>query len=304
LTVVVVILGGRGYLPRCLEALTHQADVQGVEILVPCDDRIPDVPALAVQFPAVRFVPVEGRRTYAELRAIGFGLARGEVVALTEDHCVPEAAWCARILEAHAAPHAVIGGVVDKGADTLLNWAIYLCDFSRYMSPVPEGPADYLTDCNVSYKTSRLASVRNLWTEAFHETTVHWALQDRGETLWLSPKIIVHQQRSLGFLAALHERYAFGRLFASTRVAAVGLGRRLTFAALSWLLPLHLSARVALNVLHKGRHRAVFVKALPLVLGLNSVWAWGEFVGYVTGRSAKPSAADAERLCSVDKPVH
>ncbi len=300
LSVVVVILGGRVYVPRCLEALMRQEGIQDLEIVVPYDDRIPDVPTLQAKFPAVRFLPIQGRRTYAELRAIGVGHARGEVVALTEDHCIPNAQWCARILEAHVAPHAAVGGVVDKGAtDQLLNWAVYLCDFSRYMSPVREGPADYLTDCNVTYKTGTLALIRDLWKESFHETTVHWALQNRGETLWLSPRIAVYQQRNLRFKSALHERYAFGRLFASTRVAAVSPARRAAFAGLSWLLPLYLSFRVTQNVFRKRRHRGIFVKALPLVLGLNLVWAWGEFIGYVTGRPPECSVLQTDHAFGV-----
>jgi Glycosyl transferase family 2 len=304
LSVVVVTLGGRPYVIRCLEALMRQTDADNVEIVVPCDDRISDVPSLQAQFPAVCFVRIEGWCTYAELRAIGVVQAQGEVVALTEDHCVPDPQWCVRIMEAHAASHAVIGGSVDKGrADTVLNWGVYLCDFSRYMSPVQEGPADYLTDCNVSYKAAALAPIRHLWERAFHETTVHWALRERGETLWLSPRIVVHQQRSLHFLTALRERHAFGRLFAATRVAAVSSGRRLIFAGLSWMLPLHLTARVALNVMRKRRHRRRFLKALPVVIGLNLVWACGEFVGYVTGRSAAVSKVQASGLYSVSGPV-
>ena len=37
LSVVVVMLGGRGYLPRCLDALQRQVGVARPEIIVPCD---------------------------------------------------------------------------------------------------------------------------------------------------------------------------------------------------------------------------------------------------------------------------
>ncbi len=106
LSVVVVILGGRPYLPRCLEALIPQASGEDAEIVVPCDDRIADLPEVQMLFPAVRFLAVDGHRTYAELRAFGVQESHGTIVALTEDHCTPNSDWCAQIRKAHAGPHA------------------------------------------------------------------------------------------------------------------------------------------------------------------------------------------------------
>ena len=293
LTVVVVMLEGPDYLARCLEALARQKNAPHFEIIVPCDERLGDAAALRAKYPQAQFARVPGKRTYAELRAIGVRRARGPIVALTEDHCAPEPAWCAEILNAHAAPHAAIGGAVEKGPDAALNWAIYLCDFGRYMQPVREGPAGYLTDCNVSYKRAALASLAEVWAGEFHEPVVHGTLKARGETLWLSPRIVVRQQRSLSWGSALWDRYAFGRLFASTRPeAAAPMGRAL-YAALAIALPPFIVARVATDVLRKRRHFRELARALPALILVTSAWAWGEFAGYVTGRpvdslSAKP----------------
>jgi glycosyltransferase involved in cell wall biosynthesis len=287
LSVVVVILGNRSYLLGCLEGLRRQAGVPRFEIIVPHDATLEDVPELESRFPGVTFLAHDGRRTYAELRASGFRHANGDIVALTEDHCTPEEDWCANILRLHQGPYAAVGGSVDKsGDDTVLNWAIYLNDFGRYMNPVPEGPAAYLTDCNVSYKRSHLEGLKGLWAEEFHETTVNWALLERGNTLWLSPTVVVRQQRSLQLGPALRERYEFGRLFASTRVASVGAARRLLYAAASPILPVILLGRVAKNVFGKRRAIGRFVQAVPMLVLLALMWTWGEFLGYLTGRAA------------------
>lgn len=85
-----------------------------------------------------------------------------------------------------------VGGSVDKkDSDTTLNWAIYLSDFSRYMSPVNEGVSEYLTDCNVAYKREALEEIAHLWKDEFHETTVNWTLRDQGKILHMSPKVMV-----------------------------------------------------------------------------------------------------------------
>ncbi len=287
LSVIVVILAGREYLVRCLEALERQQGVERPEILVPHDETLVGVSALGRRFRDVRFLAHEGRKTFAELRAAGFRATRGEVVALTEDHCSPEPTWCQAILDLHRGPWAAVGGPVDKrGPDTMLNWAIYLSDFGRYMNPVAEGSAGYLTDCNVAYKGASLEATAQLWQREFHETTVNWALQDQGKQLLLSRRVAVRQQRTLRLGYALGERYRFGRLFASTRVAGASPARRVFYATASVVLPAILLLRVYRNVFGKRRFDTPFLRIIPELVLLNLVWAWGEVMGYLTARAA------------------
>src|SRR5262245_23040467 len=131
LSVVVIVLGGPGNLTRCLRAL--QAQHGGAfEIIVPVDEHFAGERETSDLFPNVRILRTAGRRTYAELRSLGVRAARGRIVALTEDHCIPAPDWCEQIVRAHESPHAAVGGVVEKQADvTALNWAMYFCDYAR-----------------------------------------------------------------------------------------------------------------------------------------------------------------------------
>jgi hypothetical protein len=307
LSVVVVIFAGGKHILRCLETLACQEGMANVEILIPYDERSSGIPDLQGQFPTIRFLPVHGHCTYAQLRALGVREARGTIVALTEDHCIPERFWCARILEAHKGSHAAVGGVVEKQVpDTALNWALYLSDYGRYMSPMAEGTVDELTDCNVSYKRSALEVIADVWRNEFHEPIVHGALQARSKSLWLSPRIVVRQQRSLCLGEAIRDRYLFGRLFGSGRIIkrqgvkneeqSIGSAwiRRLIYMGGAVFLPLLLVGRVAGHVLRKRRYGAAFVRGLPALVLLNTAWAWGEFVGYVTGRPAACLAPQAQ----------
>jgi hypothetical protein len=298
LSVVVVIFAGRPYLDRCLTSLTRQAErLEGVEIIVPLDDRLATRDELDGLFPSVRFPRLSGIKTFAQLRAAGVHEAGGPLIAITEDQCTPASDWCTVLLEEHESEWAAVGGAVDKGypegsdKDTALNWAIYLSDFGRYLNPVPAGPSGYLTDVNVSYKRSALQEIASLFEEEFHETTVNWALMERGHTLHLSPGVIVYQQRNLTVSEALSERLQFGRLFAATRVAATGPARRLVYAAFSVLLPALLVLRVTRNVFGKRRHLGPYVRALPYVTMLAVAWSIGELCGYVTGRPGKTLSA-------------
>lgn len=77
-------------------------------------------------------------------------------------------------------PHAAIGGAVENRHHNVFNWAVFLLDFGRYQLPLPEGPANYLTDVNTGYKRAALEEVRHLWTDRYNEVTVNWELLRRG----------------------------------------------------------------------------------------------------------------------------
>jgi len=289
LSVTVIMFTSRAALLRCLDALDRQVESPDFEILVPCDDAIHDIAALRPRCPRVTFLPLAGRRTPAELRSLAAARASGRIVAFLEDHCMPDADWCARIVAAHAGSHAVIGGAVEKGfapgrsTDGALDWAVYLADYSRYMNPLPEGPAHGLTDCNVTYKRAVLQDIADAWSAEFHENVVHDRLRAAGHTLWFDPRIIVREYRPLTMRDVLRDRYAFGRLFASTRVAGAPLVRRLVLAAASLLMPPVLTLRAIRNLSSRGRHREQIVRCTPALLFVTSVWMFGELIGYLTG---------------------
>ncbi len=284
--VVVVLTGDENYLSRCLTALTQQTSASRTEILVPCDRNASSLIKLSSNFPGVRFLSIDGDRTYAELRTIGVRESKGRIVALTEDHCIPSPDWCKQILRAHKGSNAAIGGAVNKeGPDSALNWALYLADYLRYMKPIPEGPTHNLTDCNVSYKRASLAAIETTWSDEFHENDVHEALRAGGDSLWLAPQILVYQQRSIDLRAAVCDRYAFGRLFASTRAANFSASQRFFYSMLSLLIPAVQVSRIAGHVLRKRRCLPEFLRSLPHLLLISTVWATGEFLGYATGHA-------------------
>ena len=285
LSVIIVALDGGANLERCIRALQEQASPPAMEIIVAIESRLHDA-QMSERFPDVEFIwPSPGRHTFAELRAAGVRMSSGTIVAITEDQCIPPRDWCANVVAAHRAqPNSAIGGPVDKqGADTALNWAIYLRELGvGYMPPVQDGPSAQLTDCNVTYKRATLDAIADVWRDAFHEPKVHEALAARGEKLWLAAGLLTMQQRSFKLGAALRERYEFGRLYGAMRVANVALEKRLLMAAASLILPLLLVSRVLLTTMRKGRHRAQCVRALPHLLLFASVWSWGELLGYLT----------------------
>lgn len=304
MTVVVIVLIGGDLLRRCLQALAAQREASALQVIVPYDDAHSDVGRLAEEFSGVRFVYVEGRHTYAQLRSVGVGKATSDVIALLEDHCVPDPHWAREIVRAHKGAVMAVGGPVDKlTPDTALNWSLYLADYVRYARPLPAGPVEHLTDCNVSYKRSDLDAIADVWTREFHEPEVHAALQERGGTLWFDPGVLVHQQRPISLAEAVKDRYAFGRLFGSRRVEGQPIGVRAKMAAMGLLLPPLLVARVGRIVFSKKRYRGDFLRALPYVVLMNTLWATGEVVGYITARSAASLAPSEQKVDARSAPA-
>jgi len=290
LSVSVVPLGNAKSLFWCLSALLRQEIQETVEILVPHDEGLGDISELQRSFPTVRFLSFPGRLTYAELRARGVQASSGRLVAITEDHCQPERGWCQNIIIAHNDDHPAVGGAVEKsGVDSALNWAVYFADYLRYALPFGEGSYPTLTDLNVSYKRSDLDEIQDLWNNEFHEPEIHGALSNADRPLWISPNIVVGQRRTFTWKSALRERYDFGRLFGSTRVAGVNILRRLAMAVMALFIPVILVLRVAMHIYRKRRFIDQFVFSFPALVMISLAWGWGELLGYLTGRPAKSS---------------
>jgi predicted dehydrogenase len=294
LSVVVITVESAVRLRGCLDALRKQVSPPAMEILVPWDGSHGDCSALEHDYPEAKFVPAGNQKlTFAQLRAFGIAQSGGNIVAITEDHFSPAPDWCAQIVAAHREPHAAIGGAVDKETpDAVLSWAFYLADYLRYLDP-QEGPSAHLTDGNVTYKRAALNAIRELWQKEFHENVIHGALAGRGQSLWLSPKIVVRQKRQMSLGAAVRDRYAFGRLFGSTRAEGISATQRLKLIVLCALLPAVLLMRVATHVMRTRRYLGAWLRALPALVLISTVWSWGEFVGYVTARPDESLSARA-----------
>jgi hypothetical protein len=290
-----------------LAALTEQTAAGSIEIIVPHLPSTTGILLLREQFQAARFVEVldlrmstgrsGSREHHDELRARGLAVARGNIIALIEDHGIPAPDWCRGIIESHRQPFAVVGGAIENGIDRRLNWAVYYCDFLRYQNPLEAGTSGFASDANVSYKRAALESIRPVWEEIFRESSVNDTLRSRGETVALAPEIVLHQHRlGLRLASALKERFVWGRSYAAARIALAGTGQRVFWAALSPALPPLLLLRMTVLAFRKRRTFIPFLKALPLTAILLVSWACGEFMGYFTGRANSDSAQTADAI--------
>ena len=279
-------------LVECLEALTKQIDPPPLEIIVPHHEPVEGLDAAKQRFPQVRFLSspdvmkqVGGREHHDAPRARAIAAAKGELIALLEDHELPDERWAASVVAAHRRPDAGIGGAIENGVDRALNWAVYYCDFGRYENPVPEGETPFASDANITYKRADLEQVRSVWKDAYREVAVNDALRSLGKTISLDPRAIVYQNRvGLTFSAAVRERFSWGRSYAATRSTWLRMPKRLVFATLSPVLPPLLLFRLARRARDRNRHFAKFVMSVPFLVPLLISWSIGETAGYLAPR--------------------
>ncbi|MGH0028593.1 MAG: hypothetical protein ACQGVC_02295 [Myxococcota bacterium] len=303
---VVVVIASDTTRPRadvralegCLQAFAQQQDAPPIEIVVPLHDAVDGVDGLRARFPDVVFLPVDGpkgpsptgpRVHHHTLRTRGLESCRGALLALAEDHARPDPRWAANLLAAHTAGDvAAVGGAVENAVDRPLQWAVYLCDFAKYMNPLPEGPSSLASDINVAYTREALEAIRPVWRDGFYEVLVNDALRAAGRRIELRRDVVMHQHRQdLRLGDALRERFAWGRSYAAVRSTTLSDRRRRLHAWTTPLLPFLLAARIGALARRRGR-LGKFLLALPWLLPLLVAWSLGEGAGYGASGSASP----------------
>ncbi len=299
LSIVVTIVEGVRALEPFLVAIRDQHDPPPLEILVPHDATVGDIGALAVRFPAVHFLdlgtvatghPPRSAAGQHELfdrrRAAALAAATGDLVAILEDRGVPRPDWARTAVTLHRhRPAAVIGGAIEPAAGRVVDWALHVCDYSRYSLPFEAGAVDWVSDVNVTYKRRALDATRTLWQDRFHEPLVHWELQRQGEELRLEPSLVVDHRRTPAPLGRiLGERFAWGRLWGAIRAREESGVRRAMLVLAAPLIPCVVLSRHARVQFRRGEGLR-FLGALPILALLLGTWTAGEAVGLLTRRA-------------------
>lgn len=252
-------------------------------------DRIDDAVSAKIRerFPEVRLYACDRRSSLPEMRAQALAASRGNLILVTEDHCVPPASWLRdfkAVLDEHPGA-SVIAGCVENGVtDRALDWATFLCEYAAYAPPIDEGSNQNLAGMNVLYKRSVLeACAPEALTHGFWETTVHPSLTLQGKELLATNRIrVLHCKKfSFGLFAA--QRFAYSRYYAGIRFARSQRLLRWTAAMATPALPILLAVRLMRAARCKPAIADATVRVIPYMFLFFVLWALGEMVGYLAG---------------------
>lgn len=283
LSVVIASVNGLACILECLEKLEALPERDQVEILVL--DRRADQTAetIARRFPRVVLHAGLMGRSIPELRWQGMRAARGEIVAVIEDHCLVPPGWAREILRFAGSPFGVVGGPVENGScERVLDWAFFLAEYGRCMPPLEEGETDSVPGNNAAYRRSLLPLDEPIWATLW-ESFLQKELRRRGVRIFLSPAMQIYHKKSFRLGEMLEQRFLYSRSFAAMRASNMTVGGRMLYAALSLPLPAVLMWRILGVLLRKRRNLREFLLGLPAITLFVLSWAAGEIAGCLAG---------------------
>ncbi len=205
-SVVVPTYRRNDLLDRCLTALAAQAYPPDTYEIVVADDAAACeterlVASWAARAPcAVRYIPVIGTQGPAAARNRGWSAARGEIIAFTDDDCVPDPGWL-------RAGVAAFGCSISDDAERAV-----AAVFGRIVVPLPPQPTDHARDtagleiaehatANCFYRRDALCAVGGFderFTAAWREDSdlAFTLLERHARIVWAPEAVVVHPVRA------------------------------------------------------------------------------------------------------------
>lgn len=284
ISVIIPSVNGLTALVECLDCLRAQDGAIAAEVLVVdrCGELVREV--LRTRYPEVRVFPVEDQPSIPAMRALAIAQARGRVVAIIEDHCMAHPRWYQTIARAHGAGHQAVGGPVENGStERVVDWAVFFCEYARFMTPVPRGVVPEIPGNNSAYDRRVLDRLGPELGAEVWESFLHAKLRAHGVAFYCDPEMIVYHKKSFGFGYFLSQRYHYSRSFAGMRMDGAPWWRRAGYAGATALLPGLLLGRIATVVIRKGGHGRQFLLSLPSLCTFLVSWAIGEGIGALFG---------------------
>ena len=283
ISVVVASNRSRALLDDCLAALLGQCERAHAELIVARDDDAAGLESIAKAYPTVQLVPVKRGATIPELRGAGMREATGDIVMLTEDHCVPGPRWVEELCVGVDKVADIAGGGMDNAQrKRAIDWAAYFSEYGLFATTRSStGASMQLTGANVAYRRSIVEDVI-AWANAGEwENVAHERLRARGSSLHFVESAPVYQNKTYEFWDFCRDRYEHGRDYARTRLVEEPGARRWLLTAVTPLLPVVIVTRVAKAA--APTRWGAFLRALPVTLAFVTAWSIGEAVGYLRG---------------------
>lgn len=284
ISVVIAWVNDIKWLTPCLDALTNQTGAAPHEIFVATRLGETKRRHLLQQFPNVMVIDGEPRATIPALRALALERATGDVVAVTEDHCVADPGWTAAIARSIGRGAQVVGGPVENACDKRrCDQAAFLTEYAGAIGPKADGPVNGLPGNNVAYRREWVDGLRETLASGRWGSFFHDELRGRGVELVYDSAMVMRHRRPFDFGYFCRQRFHFCRSFAQMRNQGMSIARRWFYGAACVLLPPLLWWRGLSTLRAKGRYVGRYLLLTPMIGVFLAVGAFGEMAGYLFG---------------------
>lgn len=209
LSVVIPTYNRGESLTRCLRALSPE-----VEVVVVDDgssDETPHVPA-RVGHPRLRYIR-QGNAGPASARNLGARVARGDILAFTDDDCVPSPGWTQALAVRLADEPDEVGGVGGRVLPVRRGLISRYSTFHRILEP--PGSLSYLVTANCAYRREAFEAVGG-FDEAIRkpggeDPDLAFRVRAKGYRLAFEPSAVVHHDYRENPLDFARTFYRYGR---------------------------------------------------------------------------------------------
>jgi glycosyltransferase involved in cell wall biosynthesis len=284
ISVVIASKVGSPFLDNALASIKDEAEALDAEVIVVAADA-QHASAVAQTFPWVQVVHSPETPQVPALRRRGVEEAKGNLVAIIEEHCYAAPSWLQHAIAAHArGEYGAVGGpVADDNYSRLADWVVYFCEYNSDMPPTQSGETQQLNDANIVYRRQFLLDHLHLLDDGYWPMSLHPVALAAGTKFLAVPEMVVHHRGPFDFGYYLHQRYLFSRAYAGVRAQTQPTSRRVAYLLGAPLVPFMLLGRMSLRVWRKGHRVGQFVRALPLTIPALFVLVAGEWVGCLLG---------------------
>lgn len=286
LAAIVVIPDTYDTVRRTMGALRAQTAAGQMEVVLvaPSDQQIRIDESELECFWGWRLVEVERITSIASGFVAGVCEAQAPIVALTEDHSFPDAAWAEVLIAAHRQPWAAVGPSMRNGnPDKIVSWADFHQAYGEWAAPVSSQTVRHLPGHNSSYKREILLGFGSELTVLMEaESVLHRHIRAHGYKLLLEPATCTTHLNFASWSSWIPSRYYAGRQFAATWAHSWSRPRRLLFTVASPLIPWVRLWRIQKHV-RRGHRPGFAFRVLPVVLVGLLIEGLGQMMGYAAG---------------------
>ena len=212
-SVVVCTYNGSKTLDGCLRSL-QKLNYPDYEVILVNDGSTDSVPEIAARYPYIRYHE-QPNRGLSVARNVGMDLARGEIIAYTDDDCFADPDWLyflvAKLLETDAS------GVGGPNLLPTNDGPVAACVSASPGTPahvlIDDNVAEHVPGCNMAFWADRLRAIGGfdaVYTKAGDDVDVCWRLQAEGEKIAYAPAAMVWHHRRATVAAYLKQQRGYG----------------------------------------------------------------------------------------------
>ena len=213
-SVVVCSYNGAKTLRECLESLTRLR-YDDYEVILVDDGSTDDTPAIAEQFPSVRYIR-QDNRGLSVARNVGAQAARGRIVAYTDSDCVADPDWLFYLIDAMQRQQvkAIGGPNLPPPSDS---WT------AKCVAASPGGPshvmlddqmAEHIPGCNMAFDRATLLGLGGFdaqFRQAGDDVDICWRFLDSGYRIGYAAAAMVWHHRRSTVRGYLKQQKGYGR---------------------------------------------------------------------------------------------